>query len=645
MSQQWPALAGSYDPWLVALSVLIAICASYTALGLGSRTTVARGRKRIAWLTGGAVAMGFGIWSMHYVGMLAFALPVPVRYDLPTVIASLLAAIFASGVALFVVSRDQVSAAQAAVGSLFMGAGIVAMHYIGMAAMRLPAMCDYNRALVALSCAIAVAGSLAALWFTFHLRSPNKGVTLLKLLSALAMGIAIAAMHYTAMSAASFHLSRETVDYAHAVSVSDLGVTGIVIVTFLVLGFAFFTSLLDQQLSTQQALAEELYRSKQMLQSILDNIPQRVFWKDLNDRYLGCNLAFASDAGLNSPDEVIGKTDEQLPGFNKTLPYSADFRKALESGNSVANSEYETVTAAGAHRWIRATSTGLRDSTSRICGLLGTYEEITEHKRAEDAIKRSNAALSEFAHVVSHDLQSPLRVANNYVQLVMKMYGAQLDERAHTFLNFIQGSLRNMDELIRSLLQYATATEPEPEGQGPIALAAILQRALSNLQVMIAETRAEVSSDALPEVVGYPVQLTQILQNLVSNAIKYRRPDVPPRIHVGASERNDEWVISVRDNGIGIAPEYQARIFTPLKRLHGPEIPGFGIGLATCRRVVEHHGGRIWLDSEPDVGSTFYFTIRKSRTAKQRDGGVDMLAAPVAGRGRRSRGDLPAPNF
>src|SRR5579884_1691434 len=617
MNPQLAPLSGSYDPWLVALSVIIAVSASYTALDLGSRTAAAREGKRRAWLTGGAVAMGFGIWSMHYVGMLAFTLPVPVRYDLPTVLLSLLAAVLASAVALFVVSRDEVTARRAGLGSLFMGAGIVTMHYIGMDAMRLPAMCTYSPPLVALSCVIAIAGSLAALWLTFRLRAPGRAALVLKLLSAMAMGAAIAAMHYTGMEAATFYPSRLPVGYAHAVSVSALGTAGIVVVTFLVLGFAVGTSILDQRLSTQRELSEQLYRSQQMLQSILDNIPQRVFWKDRNGLYMGCNRAFANDAGLESSDDVAGRTDEQLPGFQQNPPYSADLQLAMEKGKAVVNSEYSLTDSSGEQRWLRATCVPLRDSSGQICGALGAYEDITASKRADEAIRRSNAALSDFAHVVSHDLQSPLRVIHNYSQLIAQRYGPQLDDRAQSLLKIIENSIANMDELIRSLLQYATATEPEPEGQRPVALNELLQKVLLNLQVTIAESGAELTSDRLPEVVGYPAQLGQVLQNLISNAIKYRKDGVPPRIHIGANERPEEWVICVRDNGAGIAPENRARIFTPLKRLHGPEVPGFGIGLATCRRVVEHHGGRIWVESQPGAGSTFYFTIPKSEGAKE----------------------------
>ncbi len=564
--------------------------------------------------------MGFGIWSMHYVGMLAFALPIPVRYDLPTVIWSLVAAILASGVALYVVSRDVVTRRDAVLGSLFMGAGIVTMHYTGMAAMRLRAMCYYEPWLLIASGAIAVFCSLAALWLTFRFRSAATGASIWKILSAVAMGIAIAAMHYTGMAAARFEASSAPVDYSNAVSVSSLGMAGIVIVTFLVLGVAIFTSIIDQRLAAHRALAEELYRSRRMLRSILDNIPQRVFWKDRNGRYLGCNRAFAQDAGLQSPEEIDGKSDNDLAWREHIVPYSDAFQLAMRKGEPIINSEYQIANAAGHERWLQASSIPLYDSNGVIFGILGTYEDITGRKRSEDAIKRSNAALSDFAHVVSHDLQSPLRVAKNYVQLLARKYGARLDQSGHEFLGLIEDNIVHMDELIGSLLRYATATEPDPGGETAIPLDDAVDRALSNLRLVIKETRAEITSGPLPTVTGYPAQLVQVLQNLISNAIKYRKPDTAPRIHVSAIEKPQEWILSVTDNGIGVAPEYQAQIFTPLKRLHGREIPGFGIGLATCRKVVEHHGGRMWIESTPGSGSTFHFTLRKTRALAAKTG-------------------------
>ena len=244
-------LIGSYNYALVALSVLIAIFASYAALDLAGRVTAAGGWTRAVWLLGGAGAMGTGIWSMHYIGMLAFILPIPVAYHWPTVLLSLFAAILASVVALGVVSRQKMGWFRALAGSVLMGAGIASMHYIGMAAMRLPAICHFNSFLVVLSVVFAVLISLAALWITFHFRDEKTGIGWEKLAGAVVMGAAIPVMHYTGMAAASFTPSGMPVDLSHAVSISTLGTAGIAAVTFIVLGLALLTSWVDRRFATQ----------------------------------------------------------------------------------------------------------------------------------------------------------------------------------------------------------------------------------------------------------------------------------------------------------------------------------------------------------------------------------------------------------
>lgn len=228
------AMSGSYDYRLVALSVLIAVFASFAALDLAGRTTAASGRVRLIWLAGGAMAMGAGIWSMHYIGMLAFSLPMPVLYDWPTVLLSLIAAVFASGVALFIVSRNTMGWPRALAGSAIMGGGIATMHYTGMAAMRLPAMCAYEPRLLTLSVALAIVISLVALLLTFRFREDAKASASWKVAAAIVMGSAIPVMHYTGMAAARFTPSIVVSDATHAISTSTLGVTSISAASLLV---------------------------------------------------------------------------------------------------------------------------------------------------------------------------------------------------------------------------------------------------------------------------------------------------------------------------------------------------------------------------------------------------------------------------
>src|SRR2546427_7906153 len=260
-------LIGSYNYALVALSVLIAVFASYAALDLAGRVTAAGGWTRAVWLLGGAGAMGTGIWSMHYIGMLAFILPIPVAYHWPTVLLSLFAAILASVIALYVVSRQKMGASRAVAGSVLMGAGIASMHYIGMAAMRLPAICQFNSFLVVLSVVFAILISLAALWISFHFRDEKNGIGREKLAGAVVMGAAIPVMHYTGMAAASFTPSGMPADLSHAVSISTLGTAGIAAVTFIVLGLALLTSWVDRRFAVQTLELQEkkLQRSEAYL--------------------------------------------------------------------------------------------------------------------------------------------------------------------------------------------------------------------------------------------------------------------------------------------------------------------------------------------------------------------------------------------
>ena len=244
------ALPGYYDHGEVARSVFIAIAASYVALDLTGRLTAARGWMRSAWLSGGAVAMGLGIWAMHFKGMLAFHLPLPVEYHWPTVLVSLLVAIYASAFALYVSSRHKMGWREAFAGSLIMGAGITGLHYTAMAAMRLPAVTRFSPLLVACSILLAILFSLVALLMAFGLRDETRWSVPRRLGSAILMGVAVSAMHYTGMAAASF-IPASPPDLSYAVSISPLGNNGIAIVTLIVIVAAITTSSVDRRMRTE----------------------------------------------------------------------------------------------------------------------------------------------------------------------------------------------------------------------------------------------------------------------------------------------------------------------------------------------------------------------------------------------------------
>jgi len=250
------SISGIYDYRLVTLSFLIAIATSYTALDLAGRVTANRGGARTAWLFGGACSMGSGIWCMHYTGMLAFRLPLRVSYHVPTVIFSLLAAIVASLIALFVVSRSPMKPFHVVAGSVLMGGGIATMHYSGMAAMRIEAMHHYHMGLWVLSIVLAIAISCLGLMFIYFSREENRSWRL-KSAIALIMGLAIPVMHYTGMAAVTFMPTGIIPDLSYSIDISTLAVFSIVIVMIMILGFTLVVSLVDRRLFAQRSRVNE----------------------------------------------------------------------------------------------------------------------------------------------------------------------------------------------------------------------------------------------------------------------------------------------------------------------------------------------------------------------------------------------------
>ena len=314
-----------------------------------------------------------------------------------------------------------------------------------------------------------------------------------------------------------------------------------------------------------------------------------------------------------------------------TVPYHSFLRTIYSSDRKRANAtliralesdtgcdvQFRVRLPNGSLRWIRAKGCAERDEQGpnmRMVGIAIDVTEVTEHqeemRRANRVLQRANNDLRQFAWAVSHDLQEPLRMVVSYTQFLAKAYKDRLDEKGKQYISFAVTGATRMQMLLQALVEYWQVNEPREGPSEPVDAATALRTALGHLETAVAESGAIISQSAMPKVLVSETALVQVFQNLIGNAIKYRKPNERPRIHIGAERtENGEWLFSVRDNGIGIAPEHQKLVFGVFKRLNGNKHPGAGIGLAICAKVVEHMGGKLWVESEVEQGSTFHFTI------------------------------------
>ena len=323
--------------------------------------------------------------------------------------------------------------------------------------------------------------------------------------------------------------------------------------------------------------------------------------------------------------EILGYSERELLGKHvKDISHADDRdvtdpeRARIRAGEiDSARFEKRYVRKDGAVIWCEIAIALVRDVFGMPLYEVAIFDDITERKNADAALnaaheelKRSNAELEQFAYVASHDLQEPLRMVASYTQLLSRRYDAKFDKDGREFMSYIVDGATRMKQLIEDLLAYSRVGTKGQEFR-PVPLEVPLRRALFNLRAGVEEAGAAVTYDPLPTVSGDEVQLGQLLQNLIGNALKFRSNSVP-RVHIAVAEKDSEFQFEVRDNGIGIEPQYYQRIFMVFQRLHNKgEYPGTGIGLAICKKVVERHGGRIWVESKPNEGSTFYFTLPK----------------------------------
>ncbi len=384
------------------------------------------------------------------------------------------------------------------------------------------------------------------------------------------------------------------------------------IIVFTILIWSNARALERADLERRQA-KEALRETHELLQTVIQASPLATIVVDANGAITVWNPAAERLLGWSAP-EVLGRPIPTLPA-DEQEDYRALRGRAFR-GETVIGVETRHRTKDGLLIDVSLSLAPLSDSPGKIAGMVAIIADITRRKQVEETLRqqaeqlaRSNKELEQFAYVASHDLQEPLRIVSSYVQLLARRYRGKLDSEADEFIAFTVEGANRMKALINDLLAYSRVGTRGKE-LAPVAMDEIFDRAVSNLQLTIQESGASVTHDPLPQVVADDQQMVQLLQNLIGNAVKFRSKE-PSRVHIGARQQDEHWLFFVRDNGIGLDPKYAERIFIIFQRLHSrDEYPGTGIGLAICHKIVERHGGRIWAESKPGKGATFYFTLR-----------------------------------
>jgi two-component system, sensor histidine kinase and response regulator len=623
-------LTGTYDIRLVVMSVLIAILAAGAALDLAGRVTHSRGMTRFWWLTGGATAMGTGIWSMHYIGMLAFQLPVVVLYDWPTVLLSLLAAAAASWAALFVVSRETMTMSQAVIGSLFMGGGIAAMHYIGMAAMRLPAMCDYSPLGVWLSIILAVIIAFAALQMSFIFRGASDW-SWYKAGSAITMGSAIPIMHYVGMAAVAFvEMPVERVDFSHAIGISDLGILAITGITLILLGLVFVTSSIDRRFSTQSlALQSSEQRFRMIVETALDAFVELDSDGIITDWNAQAEEAFGWSRleALGLRLEAVIVLDETSDD-NRALKNLFDASLPAETGTRAQRIEVTARHRAGlefpAEMALSAIQLNGRTSYAAF------IHDVTRRKQAErerEDAKQSaevgNHAKSEFLANMSHEIRTPM---NGVIGMAELLLDTPLDSMQRDYAESIRDSGNALLTVINDILDFSKVEAGKLELE---LLEVDLRDTFEDVARLLSiqahakglEVTAQIDPLLPPLVRADAGRVRQILLNLAGNAIKFTRAgEVALEIRVLESlPRGTRIRCEVRDTGIGVPLDRQKALFTPFTQVDTSttrKFGGTGLGLSIVRRLAELMDGEAGVESSLGVGSTFWFTAWFSPAAQ-----------------------------
>ncbi len=371
-----------------------------------------------------------------------------------------------------------------------------------------------------------------------------------------------------------------------------------------------------RDISERKKFENELKEREELFSAFVNSSPTMMWMTDEKDQPVMFNQRWLQFFGTTADEEINflwGCNDRVHPGsLRQVIQTQEECLKQREPFDH----EYQLLDRDGEYFWFREIGVP-RFSNGKYQGYIGNLVDITDRKAMENGLQnsmeqlqKSNAELEQFAYIASHDLQEPLRMVASYTQLLSRRYKGKLDDDADEFINYAVDGAKRMQSLIQDLLEYSRVGNSSKE-LIPVSSDLVLKNAIANLEAAIDEAGIVVSHDEMPMVMADDIQLMQLLQNLIGNAIKYRDPEKLGEIHISAEARDKQWVFSIKDNGIGIEPKFFERIFVVFKRLHtAVEKSGTGIGLSVCKKIVERHGGEIWVESEPGEGSVFMFTLQ-----------------------------------
>jgi len=598
----------SYSLGLVILSVVVATIGAYVAVEIAQRVRTAERRRRILWTCGGALAMALGIWSMHFVGMLALQLPVLVWYDALLTFASVVAAVVGCVIAFIIFNRATASGWRLAFASVFMGAAIAGMHYTGMAGMRMSGHVIYDPLIVAASVGVAIAVSFAALALTRNLLKPGSepGAPLKKTGASLLMCSAVAGMHYTGMAAAQFtggpagwrptgYLVLGTYQLGLIVAISSVALLAIALATT---RFARWT-----------------ITTRSRFENLLDLAPQVVWFGRPDGHITYCNPYWYEYTGLSERATLgYGWTAAIHPEDRDRVVGS--LQAAAQDGKDY-EVEFRLRRKDKSYCWFLVRGRPVRDDSGMVDAWLGIAVDIEKRKKAEQEAWAASQAKSEFLASMSHELRTPLNAIGGYAELLAMGIRGPLNAEQAQDIARIRRSQQHLLTLINDVLNFAKVDA----GQTEYRMTAVpVDETLRDTESMIAPQilakglhYSYKGGDKSHSVLADPEKLQQIVLNLLGNAVKFTEPG--GTITLSSEAVGNCIEIRVADTGLGISPEKLERIFDPFvqaeRRLNQP-VQGVGLGLAISQDLAQAMDGKVTVESVLGEGSTFTLSLPRA---------------------------------